>query len=501
MKLKSFCLDLDFLGKTQRFTIAKKRSFQTYIGSFFSVGIGVIVIYFTIYFGLQILQRKKPELLHTSTINPNPPKFELTNDNFVFGIALENPDYSVYINESIYHLKVEIHSQVQVGNGLVETTVKEMPLVRCNEYEFKLLPEYFHPLDLENLYCIDNKNAKYEIEGDFGTDVWTYITFSFSRCKNSTQNNNSCMPDDEITHRLDGGYLGIFMTDKTIVATNYKQPAEIYGKNIFSTVSPYYFNEVWCYMKHITVNTDKGLLMDMIYSEEHIAFENLRESIEYKTVETFLNLIFRFSQTVEIYDRSYSRIQEIAADIGGIMKLALFVGDVIVYFFREMLYRDYILGYFFEEKKASSKIQTIDKNALNYKKSKNKSLNSFYNNNSNLNYTGFQGNNNESKIAVSMNNTNNISNNITNSSNVNNIVVFPKKQTKASQSRVQTNSLINNQHKNNNASPLTYDSSLREIGSPSISRGISFIPSKTGDRLHFSNIIGKSTVKHRRSLT
>ena len=55
------------------------------------------------------------------------------------------------------------------------------------------------------------------------------------------------------------------------------------------------------------------------------------------------------SQTKEIYDRSYDKLQSVAAELGGIMKFCFVCGEVAVYIIRELLYRDYILSFFFED--------------------------------------------------------------------------------------------------------------------------------------------------------
>ena len=60
--------------------------------------------------------------------------------------------------------------------------------------------------------------------------------FQFKKCVNSTSNNNSCK-SPYISEILNGEYMGIFTIDYQINPNNYKQPLQIYGKNIFINIS------------------------------------------------------------------------------------------------------------------------------------------------------------------------------------------------------------------------------------------------------------------------
>ena len=108
-------------------------------------------------------------------------------------------------------------------------------LIKCSNYSFTSIPEYFYDLNINNLYCVNLTGIT--LRGVFMEDKWTTINFQFKKCVNSTNNNNSCKSPDEITEILNGGYMGIFTTDYQINPNNYKQPAQIYGKNIFINIS------------------------------------------------------------------------------------------------------------------------------------------------------------------------------------------------------------------------------------------------------------------------
>ena len=62
------------------------------------------------------------------------------------------------------------------------------------------------------------------LKGDYHQKQWTYLNFEFNKCINSSSNNNSCAPQEEIDSRLDGGYIRMFMTDLNIIPNNFHNP-------------------------------------------------------------------------------------------------------------------------------------------------------------------------------------------------------------------------------------------------------------------------------------
>ena len=308
-------------------------------------------------------------------------------------IALENPDYSVYIDDSIYTLNVFFMSNFKYENGTQKTIRKKIDVIKCSEYKFKVLYDYFEHQDLDNLYCL-NTTEQLFIKGEYGKEEWTFINYEFSRCVNTSENNNKCKSAQEIDDKLTGGFLGIFMTDLSIIPSDYKNPSNIYGKNLFSSFQKDFLTDVWFYMKTIEVNTDSGLLIQKMNKETYLAYDSHFTTSDYRKDEVFLNLHFRLSQTTEIYDRTYDKLQAIAAELGGIMKFCLVCGEMIVYFFREVLYRDYILTFFFEEpsKDKQLKEKSVLSNHSNvfsvlvHSPSQNKKLDAKENNNNTNNY-------------------------------------------------------------------------------------------------------------------
>lgn len=356
MKIKKLFLQCDIFGKTQNFTIAKKKSYRTYFGSFISLGIIGILTYLIFYFGLEIFFRRKPNIIITTYNDENPPETLIDDSKNIFALALENPDYNVYINDSIYTLNASI-VKLSLGETGYTTHKEPITLMRCSEYKFKFLNEYFSPLDLSNLYCL-NTTTPYMIKGEFSKSEWIYLKFQFNKCVNSTENHNSCMPQEEIDSRLKGGYLGLFISHSSVIPTNFKEPFHTHGKNVFSSFSINQYTDFWMYLKHLIVQTDDGIIFLRNKTEKCLVYDTMYTTYDFREGSTFLSLNMRLSMKREVYERSYTKLQGVVAEMGGVVKFGFVIGEFLVYFVREILYRDFLLSFFFEELEQKKAVPT-----------------------------------------------------------------------------------------------------------------------------------------------
>ena len=348
MKFKHFLLRCDLLGKTQNFTIAQRNSFHTPIGVILSFIMVTVIVYFFGYFFIKGILMKNPMVVITNHIDENPPKISLTNESYIITISLQNPDYSVYVNESIYTVNLTLLTIIRLGNGTVETIEEPLQLIRCNQFNFIRIPEYFNLMDVDNLYCINTTKEIY-LRGSFGQPEWTYLNFEFNKCVNSTLNQNSCVPEEEMNKILDGGYVGLFVTDFSVYPNDLKKPFHLYGRNIFTGFSVREYLECWIYLNQIEINTDNGIVLERIQTSTSFQYESLKELKDHRSGNNFLTVGMRLAQSKDIYDRTYTKLHESIADFGGIIKVVFLLGEIVTYLFRELLYKDYILGFFYEK--------------------------------------------------------------------------------------------------------------------------------------------------------
>ena len=242
-KIFSLFKYIDMFGIPPLFTIRGHQTFQTSIGSILTILCFLIMIIYVSYFFKQMIYHTNPSIL-SSIYNDEIPKFiNLTKKNFSFAFGLQNKEYTNYIDESVYIVK-GVQTKVYLRkNGSSEIYQTPIKIIKCNEYNFNIIPEYFEKLPLNDLYCLNDEF--YEIEGEYKREIYSYIKLNFSKCENSTENNFSCKPIEVINEHLTGGFIGIFMIDYSLVPRDFKNPFIAYGKNVYNSFSNQFFVDLF----------------------------------------------------------------------------------------------------------------------------------------------------------------------------------------------------------------------------------------------------------------
>jgi hypothetical protein len=167
--LKLF-LDCDLFGFKSVQNINKAETFQTIYGSVCTILVITGILYFICHFGSELFYHKSPNVIVTNFNDADPRRTNLSNDNFVLAFSLQNPDYSNFVDESIYYLDANLFSAIRKGDGDVSYLAEPIEMIKCSEKNFTLLKDYFQNMDLKNLYCL--KNDSLYIQGEFGRDFF-----------------------------------------------------------------------------------------------------------------------------------------------------------------------------------------------------------------------------------------------------------------------------------------------------------------------------------------
>lgn len=339
---------LDIFGFSPRFTILREKTFNTLYGFIMSILILGTIIYSIWHFGNEIFFKDKPRVIMTTYNDANPLRINLTDADFMIALGLQRPSYDFFIDETIYELIVNQNIITRKGDGITELAQNSIEIIKCSEKRIEILPNYFKGLDLKNVYCFKNASNIF-IQGDFGRESWIYLDFSFRPCVNTTKNSNHCKSLESIKTELDGGYMGLFISDTTIEPSNFTYPNAIYGKNIYQTFSMRNFRDFWLYFKTIQVISDNGWLMENKIINNFFNFDFEKETWDYRDTDNgFFKLAIRCSSSRLVFERTYIKVQEIAANVGGIVKFLLICGEILVYYFRQLKYKEYLLNCFFD---------------------------------------------------------------------------------------------------------------------------------------------------------
>jgi len=83
---------LNFFEKSVELTFEKQKNFKTYIGGLTSLIIYSLILVFAIKEGLNLVERKDPNITETETYHPGAPLINITNNQFFAAYFMDKED-------------------------------------------------------------------------------------------------------------------------------------------------------------------------------------------------------------------------------------------------------------------------------------------------------------------------------------------------------------------------------------------------------------------------
>jgi hypothetical protein len=293
---------------------------------------------FTIKLGEELFNKNKPKTAMTIKYNNNAPYFNVTENKLVYAFFFMNRAFQNFYDESYFSIKA---SQFHVLRGENNTDIGyvDIPLTNCSEYRYiyenKGFGNLFDGNSLGDAKCIDFSKSNVLMGGAFATNSFHNILFQFNRCVNGTD--AICKPLEVIDEALKGGYFQLTYIDKYIDLNNYSNPIVEYVSQYFIITDPKSYKFIDTFFQMIQITSYSGIVFDDPEITTDLKFDRFREQFETSnTDERIVHIYINSSQNTIYYTRSYMKIQDLAAMIGGLLKIMLFVGSILTDYFTRM---------------------------------------------------------------------------------------------------------------------------------------------------------------------
>ena len=329
-------------GTSPGFTVQGKRIYTTTLGYVTSITTLIIIILVIIFFLKEQILKIHSIIGTTITNDIQPISFHLGDDNFIFLVGIMYPNYTIYTNEKVYSLEVNYINQTLLPNGTITNVKTSLEVTTCDKVYIPIFNSIFSTLPLDQMYCIKNKTGIY-LKGDFGLQQWAYLDFKFSQCIGET-----CYDNQTINDILKGGYISIYTSDFYFYPNEYKNPIELYGKNIFSSISNKIYKEMYIYYKTIQLETDDGWFAHNNKTEVYYSLRDYTENFDFREDpnNTFLHIYLHTTRTKYIYSRIYDKIDTNLTKIVCVAQLIYLFFRMISEFFNKDLYSSYICSFY-----------------------------------------------------------------------------------------------------------------------------------------------------------
>jgi hypothetical protein len=329
MKMSIF----DILGPTVKLTIQRKDYYKSNFGGFSTFII--LIVFFLAFFGFgnDLFKRENPTVTFNRINNNELLLYNITDNNFLFSIYDQFTDEPISDFDRRFYVYYDYYSLD--GQGSIEVDLNN-PMEKCSQETLKKFEDNFYS-DPSTYLCFP-KNSKIELKGVMSKGINSAIRLQVNYCKNNTDSSkgklrDNCLLKDDTLKFLAGRriQMHLIVEDAVIDTYNYKVP----GKFIAYTTSINTNTNSWTRMKliykKIIFNSNNGFLFNDVESQTYITTESMNlESIYSPDTDTIFSHMIGNSQWLEIYNRSYIKVQDIFAIMGGFINFSLIIIRFIV---------------------------------------------------------------------------------------------------------------------------------------------------------------------------
>jgi hypothetical protein len=326
----SFLENIDLFGKNFVLSFDRQSEFSSVYGGIVSLLLYIFVMGSIYTFGREIIIKENPSLLNRMI---NSKYRQNLTVNFGFAFVIESsegliiPNFSKYISFTSYVTNI-----TWISNTECIKEKKGIKLSYCTKNKFRPESEEMYDFDLlDGGICLDET---VKIGGYQDNPYNVFLTVDIGRCKNQTTNttsqliNNStiCASNEEIDQFLSRNdtQMTFYYEEIAFSPINYSNPVYYYITEDFYRINPYFTQINQYYLQEYIVSTDSGVLVPNVYdlSYQHIEKnKNFFYHSNNSNSDSFIKFQFFTSEYVSLNLRSYAKLPQILAQLGGFLKV------------------------------------------------------------------------------------------------------------------------------------------------------------------------------------
>jgi len=449
--LENFFNFIDYFAQSIIITLDMKKKFSTFFGGILSLLIYCLIFALIITNGINLLNKYNAKTTATNLHQIKAPLLNITELNSIFVTNFYTSDLIPFLDPTYFDIEI---SQLIIKadlNGNINLSYVPLDKVNCSMYfDFFKQNKIEKDFTQNNMFqgiCFDNhKYNELVLGGKFGTEYFSNIKYTMKKCTNKTTFNEEkeiknyknqtnidtsnnvlnnienrkgnivCKPSEEIEAKIKGGFFEFFYFDYNVDLNNYDTPIYDYLNVYFILLDPNTKKFVDLYFKTVSLTSDSGLIFEELKTSNVVIFDYFREQIESQTdTDNIIDLYVNSSNNVVNYTRSYLKIQEFAASIGGLMQILILIGNFLTMSFNHHRMNEKMINTLFIVKDGFEKNKSVNQKlnkVMNFSNKRLMNINKINNNKNEIDLNNNENPQNKMLIGKSLFASHNNSNNI-----------------------------------------------------------------------------------------
>lgn len=324
---------IDILGSPVQLIIQTNSSMKTYFGAFMSVFLFFIGFGAFLGFGIGIFYKEKPRVIFDRNINSALPHMNIDETNFLFTVYDQFSDKLIPDFNRRFTISFDY---TEVADGSYKR-LRRIPFEKCSEDVLKLWDGYFSLIPKESYLCFP-KGKKWPLKGIDNQGNFTRIRMQMEYCMNNTNPEigalgSECIPKEDTVEFLRGKRIQMhYIIQNWLINTfDFENPGTKTAYTGYTNTDALSWARLTILFKEINTDTDEGYFIVSKKNEKFTAVESIiNEAIYSPDSPAVFSHLIGYSRYRETYTRSYIKIQEVFAMMGGFLSLALFLLKTVV---------------------------------------------------------------------------------------------------------------------------------------------------------------------------
>jgi hypothetical protein len=332
--IKSLLSSVDIIGLNIGLRHHNRARYNTVPGGILTIMTAIFITYCVFYFGEDLYHKAKPISRFNKILNNTMP---IQLQNYQVPITFLNGAGSPIQNMERY---VDISASWLLFDyaplGLSGITNRPLIVERCTKEHVVAYGDlYLKDSFFDFSYCLNHgkfingttvQQGSPFIQGEYSTMNSSLVYYRIKPCVNST---GKCAPQSEIDTVLTKVNIAYSYVDAYVNLDNYETPYSYYlARNIIA------FNRqlgktVFMKVKSTVIQTDSGILMDDVGASSLLQAEPPTTDIV-GDPNTYFHLLIVSTKIQDTYVRKNIKVQDIVANVGGLLKFLLTLGTVLL---------------------------------------------------------------------------------------------------------------------------------------------------------------------------
>jgi len=345
----NFLCQVDIFGKEINLQINKYPVYKTPVGGVVTLFIGVLTLVAIWFFGKDIIEKEHPSVITKKLSLPEWPFIRLYNKDFFFGVRVEDNVGGFLTNPKYFEVwfMYEYYTKNMTTKSLDLNKQILTPGVPCNTSNVD--NETLVRESLDTFYCFNFDSENITVGGDWPLDNIGYIDYFIKKCDKKTEEryNITCATDKEYTTDNNYGdkfYAGLKYSNYIVNPSSLDKAVNRDFIYTFQSLSRKIRKQNRVFYTTSVLETDKGWLFEEKVYEKYTTVE--KNSIDFMDVSSEDNYVFEgpvYLTNLQNYNiRNYPKVQDIAANVGGIMSIVFAIFKFVYGFYVDNNYWKYL---------------------------------------------------------------------------------------------------------------------------------------------------------------